>query len=175
MGVIVSYLRDIYVENFFGPVYNAGILKGKAVSMRTVQKAIDDIIAAAVTGKVLPCDRLAALLAEFLHLSLTAEQLKDDMKYPEPPAVPLEELRSTVRRRYPDLGTCEPARVKRETRNAADDLAALTGVLMILKWYYEKTGRRNGNYRLKLALESGLARSAADLLAHCIDRGFAAS
>lgn len=145
--------------------------------MRTVQKVIDDIIAA-TSGKALCYDRLAALLAEFLHLSLTAEQLKDDMKYPDPPPVPLEELRKAVRQRYPDLGPYEPApaggKAKREARNAADDLAALAGVMAILKWYYEKTGKRNGNHRLKLALDSGLARSAADLLAHFVDRGVTA-
>lgn len=118
--------------------------------------------------------RLMSLLSEFLYLCCTTGDQSDDMKYPDPPEVPAGGLLGAVSKKFPDFGryasiTARGGRGSTEIRNAAEDLAFFVSSAAKIKWYYEKTSKRNGVHHLKRMFADGLGKLTAELLAYCMD------
>ena len=141
--------------------------------MRQIKHVIDDIVLLGYKEMPGKGDTLAPLLAEFVHLCLVQELLSEDIRYQEPPESPVAEIQRIVKRNFPDFGRYEAFPLDgiaqgTEKRDAAEDLTSFISELAGMKWYFEKTSRRNGVQHLRDSFQNGLGLRALNLLSYML-------
>ncbi len=146
--------------------------------MRNAQHVINDMVNLGDPGSVAPVGFLGyavSLVSDFINCCIFPDEPEDPMKYPRPPEIPLNEVLAVVKKKFPDLGRYESVssrlgKAKPVTRDASMDLSVLIAGAMRIKWYFEKTSKRNGRRQLKNEFKRELGKTAAELLCLLVER-----
>jgi len=127
--------------------------------MVNLEQTIDDIIKFGLRRIVDENmdDELLYLLSALQYHYYTAEDVYDDMTYSDPPEYNFNEIRDNVALNFPDFRdyntvsnvTTKIGKGSKKTGNSSDDLAHIISDLLQIKWYLEKTTRKNGIWHFK--------------------------
>ena len=119
---------------------------------------------------------LAALLFAVHHNFFAMSDQYDDLKYPKPPEVDLKTIEKNVKFNFPELGKYNAfdrdGKGKKVVRDARKDLAGIIAFISDIKWYFEKTSKKNAVWHFKDHYKNNLGPVLADFCTYLAGRFF---
>ena len=146
--------------------------------MKDLYKTLNEIIEfgeKSLPGKEETAIRFMSLLSAIQHYFYVTPDQYDDLHYSDPPSFDMKKIKKHTNHNFPEFGKYNrildvtEKKCKPETGNANDDIANVLSTLMTVKWFFDKTSKKNGAYHFKNLFKDHLGNSIADILKYGIN------